>query len=792
MTDTLAVAAVGGYGRRELTPGSDIDLAFLYRGRNASAARDASSAVLYPLWDAGFRVSYSVRTVAECRQEAQGHLDSLTALLNIRFLSGDRVLVGDARREARSVAEKPRGRFASEVARSRDQRAARFGSVGRMLEPDLKESLGGQRDAQVIGWFGAVLGEPADADLSDERAPLDTLQRIGVLSKNEAASVEVVLDLLLLSRTALHRASRGPANRLVSEHQDAVAALLGVRGEDAWEPRDALMRDLIVAARRLERIADGITERVGRLAAKRAPSTVPVRRDVGFEASAMEAFAQVAESRGEISPDDRDWLEDEASRHGTLEWSPRVLAAFLRILRSGSSGSRALEDMESLELLWRFIDEWGSVRGRPQRDPYHRLPVDVHLLTTCAEVARLLVTPDEPFATEAVGLVGNDEAVLLGAFLHDIGKVGRGSHVLVGAEMADRAVMRMGVSDDVRDTVQFLVREHLLLSDTATRRDLQDEDLVLHVAARVGDARRLAMLYLLTVADAVSTGPSASTPWRMTLIRELVAKVNRAFERGLMDRDRADRLTRAESAFRHALEGGAAGPETIEAFLEAVPPAYLLTVDPSDAASHLRLVTPPPASGDVRMAILPGRYSGSATLSVGTRDRAGLLATITGALTLSGLSIHSANAFTTEDGVALDVFEVRSAFEEEEISEERWERFRARLEGGPDVRELDAAIRTLRAHYRDPPRDVPVEVRLDETASDFYTVVEVHGPDRLGLLFDLARTFSENRTDVHSAKVATYGPRVVDVFYVTDETGLKLTDPIRLEQLVQALSRVTA
>jgi [protein-PII] uridylyltransferase len=343
------------------------------------------------------------------------------------------------------------------------------------------------------------------------------------------------------------------------------------------------------------------------------------------------------------------------------------------------------------------------------------------------------------------------------------------------------------VSGGVREDALFLVGEHLLLADTATRRNLEDEDLILHVAAKIGDQRRLGMLYLLTVADAEATGPAASTPWRMGLVRELVGKVNRAFERGLMDPGRAARLVEAEALIRAAMTDAGRTPEDADAFVAAVPTGYLLWANPADASSHAGLVTPLPERDEVRTYVRPGALAGTYQLSVGAVDRLGLLAAVAGALTLAGLAILSAQAFTTQGGVALDVFEVRGAFEDE-IVEERWARFRSALfgaiEGGIDLGER---VRALRAHYAARVQGVPVAVRIDQQASDFSTVVEVGGPDRLGLLFDLAQAFADERVDVHVAKVATYGPRVVDVFYVRDEAGEKLADPERISALERAL-----
>jgi [protein-PII] uridylyltransferase len=771
-SDSLAVAALGGYGRGELAPGSDVDLLFVHRPGEDTGAAAMLMEVLYPLWDAGVKVSHAVRTPEECGLQASERLESLTSMLDAHLLAGSPELFFQAREAAMAVIRRDRSRFLRELEVSRDVREDRFGRVHHSLQPDLKEALGGLRDADLRGWV--------DHLLLDSRARLlaadwsDLAEREAAAGRRlDPSSAPREGRVLMLVRTALHRVAGSGSNRLVGEHHAAVAELLGLQPEETWESRDVLVRLVIDQARALDSGAAAAIRGAAR--AVGADWAIPMRapspdRPLGEEL--MASFAQVA--RGDLSPLDSIAEMEPAGSVGELNWSPDLLRSFLSMVEAGRAGWQALELMDAAGLVSKYLPEWEGVRGRPQRDPYHRYPVDVHLLATAAEVARLLQDPDEPFAEQAAQQVRDGGALLLGGLLHDIGKVGLGSHVSRGQEIAGRVLDRMGVVGERSEVVLFLVREHLLLSDTATRRNIEDEDLVLHVAARVGDQERLAALYLLTIADAHATGPNAVTPWRMALVRDLVSKVSRVFDRGLMDPGRAGRLERAEERVRQAmLAAGRTGSE-VEGFLRDVPPAYLLWARGADAPAHFDLVTPTPGPNESRVHVGPGRASGTYLLVVAARDRLGLLASISGALSLAGLSILTAQAFTTETGVALDAFEVRGAFEEE-VAGERWARFRHALEEALEGRaDTGTRIRALRAHYRAAPTGIPATIRVDHGASDFYTVVEVGGADRLGLLFDLTSTFAELGVDVHLAKVATYGPRVIDAFYVTDSTGQKL------------------
>ncbi|MGH2652694.1 MAG: HD domain-containing protein, partial [Actinomycetota bacterium] len=313
------------------------------------------------------------------------------------------------------------------------------------------------------------------------------------------------------------------------------------------------MRTLFEHARAVEHVSETFLDRaVAKLG--NGPAHLEVERPTGPE-EVLRAFALMAETGTPLGPASLDSVED--GLVGVPRWTDGMREAFLSILRAGADGARALEAMDRTGILSRFLPEWEPVRCRPQRDPYHRFSVDVHLLRTVAGVAAILhgENGEDALASEAASAIGDRDAVFLGGFLHDIGKIGSGSHVARGVEVAASALSRMGVPDPTAASVLFLVQQHLLLSDTATRRDSSDHNLVLDVAATVQDPERLAMLYVLTVADARATGPHAWTPWRQALVRELVAKVERVLEREEMGPDRAVLLARRLDEVR-VLAGG--------------------------------------------------------------------------------------------------------------------------------------------------------------------------------------------------------------------------------------------
>jgi [protein-PII] uridylyltransferase len=718
--------------------------------------------VFYPFWDAGITLGHAVRTVGDCLSEASERLDVLCSLLDARLVAGDGALVEDLERRLGAAVGKRRAHWIDALA---DDAAARHrgpAACSTSLEPDLKEGSGGLRDVHAVGWGIAISG--ADLVRGDEQRTLDEAE-----------------EFLIRLRSSLHLLTGKKTDRLVKDHQADLAPVFGFDATAGLDAADALMRGLFEHGRHVEHIRALVLERARDprpSAGAASPPTSP--EDV------LEALLEMSRSGAPPPPGWLDALSSVDLGPAPFVWTERMRSAFLALLATGDSGVSALEVLDRAGLLVAYIPEWEPVRSRPQRDPYHRYTVDMHLTATVATVAEMLEgKSDDDALTAAVSAVTDPDALLLGALLHDIGKTGEGRHVEVGARAAAEALRRMGIPEGTRERAELLVREHLLLSDTATRRDLGDPNIVLDVAARVEDPERLAMLYLLSVADAEATGPHASTPWRMGLVRELVGRVEHVLERRDMDHERAGELRSRTERARELLSSEQ--PEAVAGYLERLPRPYLLAVPPEDVAAHFNLLSSPIGSAEVRTAARAGSRRGTWELAVVAADRPGLLARMAGSLALAGLSILSAQAFTTEDGVAIDLFVVEPAFHGD-IDEERWRIVRHTLRKALEGRlSLEYRVREKRRHYPSPPAEVPTEVRVLNDVSDFATVVEVEAPDRLGLLFDLARAFEELRLDVSLAKVATYGPRVVDAFYVRDLYGEKIEDAEHAEEIRRAI-----
>ncbi len=765
----LAIVALGSFARRELCPASDVDLLLLHAGWGRADLSDLVQRLCYPLWDAGLQVGHAVRTPAEAVAAAGDHLDTATALADRRLVAGDSGLLDDLASRAGRWLRRNAARLLTELAEADAHRHLRAGDRAGMLEPHLKDGAGGLRDLHGLRWAAACLLGEAGLD------PLVSAQYLGAAGRRELA---LAGHTLLSARCALHlargaggRPGSAELDRLRLDLQDEVAARLGL---DAGEK---LLREVGLATRTVayfaERVRPLLIEdaRGGRrrLRARSARGGRPlgpglslldgaVAVEDGFQLVASLGLRAVAAAgrRGvRLHRHSAERLRREIADAGTLPWDEPAREALLDLLRAGAGALPAFADADFLGLLPAHLPEWARVRGRPQRNPFHIYDLDTHLHQTVAQVVDL-----GQGAALPEGLADPD-TLLLAAWLHDVGKAWPGDHSVVGARVADEWLRRMGFGERRAERVARLVRHHLLLPDAAQHRDVDDEGELRRVADAVGDVEALDALYLLSLADSRATGPTAHSPWKDDLLRELHARVRRVF--------RSEPGPVLPGAAEVAAEVRGRGAES---FLEAADARYLATAGAEQVLVHAELATPPPAVGELRASVRPGPVAGTVTLSIAAGDRRGLIADCAGVLAAADAEVLDARAFTVK-GTALDWFVVRprgAAIDQDRLISDLERAAAGALDVAAAVadreRRRDARPRPLAAL-------VPVEIGFDLRGD--VSRIDIRGPDAPGLLYRLTRVLTDTGLDLIGARVATLGPDVRDIFFVRGAATTDLT-----------------
>ena len=706
-----AVIATGGYARGVLAPGSDIDVVLLHPPKaKESLVKEMAEALWYPLWDAGLKLSPAVHSVKSLLQLAGDDLDTATSVLTVRPLAGDPHVAAEVQRAALEQWRRRPFVWLQRLLENGHQRWKRFGDVASLLEPDLKDGRGGLRDHDMIRWALRV-------DRSDVAAALE-------------APIEDLAgpaDLLLAVRCELHRTTGRATNMLLLQDQDRVAAAMG------YADADALMLQVAGSAHAIEWAADRFWRRIERLirtggratsgtrvSATLAPGIVVIDEEAGVADGAdldspsfVFRFAAAAAHAG--LPLDGRSLRMLASR-GVAPgeaWTENTLRAFVSLLGAGRAVVPTVEALERYDLFSRYLPEWRAVRSLPQRNAFHTFTVDHHLLETVAN------------ASAFVRDVGRPDLLLLGALMHDLGKGHPGDHTDAGVRLIDDVAARMGLPDDDREVVRSMVALHLLLPETATRRDLSDPRTAQVVAEAVGDLGTLQLLRALTEADSKATGPAAWSAWKQSLLDELVTAAAGVL-RG------QESMSRTAPVARHL--------ERLAALVSDVPGAV--------HTEHEDL-------GDVEV------------LRTASRDRTGLFATIAGVLALHGLDVVNAAAATSADEVAVDEFRISKSAG----VTPNWQRIENDLRGAVSG-DVDIASRLeqrLRSASRRRPQAAAsprFEVLVSNEASESTTVIEVRAPDAPAVQYRLSHALTGMGLDVRAAMVATLGHEVVDVFYV--------------------------
>jgi [protein-PII] uridylyltransferase len=816
--EELTLVAVGGYGRGELAPASDIDLLFLHPYKRTPLVEQMAEFLIYKLWDIGLKVGHATRGVAESIRLAQEDLSVRTALLEARYVWGSRALFDQLRAKYdREVIAGHTAEFLDAKLAERDERHRRVGDSRYLLEPNIKEGKGGLRDLHTLLWIGKFLFRIET---------IGDLIRHGVLNRQSLSTFLAAQRFLWTVRCHLHWLTGRAEERLTFDIQPEIARRMGYRDRPGSLGVERLMKRYYLVAKDVGALTRIICAALDEQ--QRRPPNFLVRR-FGLGRRRINGFEIHA---GRISLADARLFEREPIRmlelfhlaqERELDIHPQALSAvsqnlklvdqklredreanrlFLDILCSRKEPHLALTRMNEGGLLGRFVPDFGRVVALMQQGLYHVYTVDEHTIRVIEvlwQIEQGKLADELPLATELMPKLLSRRELYLAALIHDLGKGRRSNHSIIGEEIAKRLCPRLGLPDDATETVAWLVRHHLIMSTTAFRRDTEDPKTIADFVATVQSPERLKLLLVLTAADIRAVGPNVWNGWKGQLLRELYHEAAAAMATGDPSGRRNERIGKAKFDVAEALASLPDRPWSraeIAAYVDRHDPRYWLGFPTEQLVRHAQLLAA--ADAERRPLTLDFRtdsFRDRTELLLYAADHPGLFMKIGGALALSGASIVDAHIFTTQDGMALDVLGFQDADTRRAIADEaRLARIARNIERalGGEIW-LEKALkerRTLPA--RTDVFKVEPRVLIDNNASRTHSVIEINGRDRPGLLFDLARTLKDLGLVINSAHVTTYGERVVDVFYVKDVFGLKITQRAKMQRIQKGLSEALA
>jgi [protein-PII] uridylyltransferase len=809
----LLLMAVGGYGRGEMALHSDVDIAFVTPWKPTGWSEQAIESILYLLWDLGLKVGHSSRSVDEVVRTAADDHTVRTALLEGRYLWGDEALFDlvQARFWKEVVGGDARG-FVTEKLEERNARHQRMGDSRYVVEPNVKEGKGGLRDLHTLFWIGKFAYR-----LRDVRE----LVEVGLLSPEELRQFQRAERFLWAVRCHLHLVAGRAEERLTFDYQREIAVRMNYADRPGRSPVERFMRHYFLHAKTVgdltgvflahldEKFArsgrrfglpairrrpgklEGFVLDRGRLA---LPSEEFFRED---PVRLLQIFALADRHALEIHPlAMRAAARDSKLIDAAVRSDPRANALFLDVLTSHRDPETVLRWMNEAGVFGRFVPDFGRVVAQMQFDMYHHYTVDEHSIRAIglmAKIERGELKEDHPLSSHLIKSIASRRALYVSVLLHDIAKGRGGDHSELGAEVARTLCPRLGLDEAETDTVAWLVRRHLLMSATAFKRDLADPQTIADFVEKVASMERLRLLFLLTVVDIRAVGPGVWNGWKRQLLRELFDSAEELLRLGHKQKGRRERV----AAVQEELAGRLGWEDSRFARLGfRLPDSYWLSEPLDVLEGNARLMDSadraPASARPISTSVQSER--GATLVSLYSKDQPGLFYRLAAAISLAGGNIIDARIHTTLDGMALDNFLVQDSagkpFADRHQLDRLEEAVLAALGGKePEMARLEAKpLPRARAEAF----SVQPAAFVDNHASSRYTVVEVNARDRPALLSGLAGALYESRTLVHSAHIATYGERAVDVFYLTDIAGAKIVSPARVKQLQARLARAAA
>jgi [protein-PII] uridylyltransferase len=802
--ERLAVVAVGGYGRAEMAPHSDVDLLFLTPYKVTPWAESVIESTLYILWDLRLKVGHSTRTVRDCLRLGREDYTIRTALLEHRHVCGDRALSEElGERLWRDLFRTTGPDFIEAKLAERAERLKKHGGQRYVLEPNVKEGKGGLRDLQSLFWIAKYLHR-----VDSSRALLS----LGFFRPEEWEAFERAEGFLWAVRCHLHLIAGRAVDQLTFDMQVEVARRMGYRDGGGRRAVEHFMQDYFRHATKVGELTRIFLTALEASHVKKEPGLLRMLR----RPRKARAPYRIRQNRLDVA-DERAFLSDkinmirvfeEALRTGVLlhpdtmrliaanlhliddevRGDPEAQRLFLGLLLKHGNPERALRRMNELGVLAAFIPEFEPIVAMMQFNVYHHYTVDEHIIqciSTLAQIERGELVEELPIASRILKEGVNRRVLYVALLLHDIGKVRPEDHSVLGAQIARRVAPRLGLNPEECETVEWLVRYHLLMSDMAQKRDIADPRTVRDFAKAVRTRKRLDLLTVLTVCDIRGVGPNTWNNWKAMLLRGLYHQTAEALETGLEEVNREKREDEAKRALREALKDWDARDLRRETSRHYGPYWQGLSTETQVVFARLLRDLGP---DEIRIDLQPEPDRDATRACFALADHPGIFSRLAGALALAGANVVDARTYTSKDGYATAVFWIQDA-EGAPYEESRLPRLRSTIERTlrGEVVAREALKSKDKIRRREKEFQFPTSITFDNEGSDIYTIIEVDTRDRPGLLYDLTRTLANANIYIASAVIATYGAQVVDTFYVKDMFGLKLYSKQKREALERKL-----
>ncbi|MDO7844480.1 [protein-PII] uridylyltransferase [Sphingomonas immobilis] len=804
-SERIAIIAVGGYGRGEMAPYSDVDIGFLTPWKQTGWAEQVIESMLYALWDLGLKVGHSSRSLDEMVRQAKGDITIRTALLEARYVWGDQALYDEAARRFKAEVQADTARtFIAEKLAERNVRHKRMGDTRYAVEPNVKEAKGGLRDLHTLFWIGKYaynVSEPGE------------LVEAGLLSRTEYRQFNRAENFLWAVRCHLHSIAGRAEDRLTFDLQTEIADRMRFADRPGKSKVERFMQYYFLQAKRvgdltgvfLAHLDEKFASRgkrfglavLGRRAPRKLDGFVMERGRLAIPADdffqknpvrLIELFALADLHSLEIHPLTIRAAARDAKLADDIRQDGRANALFLDVLTSARDPETVLRWMNEAGVFGRFVPDFGRVVAQMQFDMYHHYTVDEHTIRAIGLLARIEkgeLDDDHPLASVVIRQIVSRRALFVAVLLHDIAKGRGGDHSVLGADVAHRLCPRFGLSPAETETVAWLVRQHLLMSATAFKRDLSDFKTILDFTELVQSPERLRLLLLLTVVDIRAVGPGVWNSWKRQLLTDLYESAEEVLRLGHKQKGRGERIAAKQDALRATLGWDEA---RFDALLRRLPDPYWVAEPDAVLASNAHMVS---AAGDARLSIdtQVDRERGATLVTVYAADHPGLFYRIAGAISLAGGNIIDARIHTTRDGMALDNFLVQDPMGGSFDDPAQLTRLKTAIEDSlaSRTRLFDKLMAKPLPRPRADAFPIAPNVLIENKASNRFTVIEVNARDRPALLHQLAHALYDSKVTIHSAHVATYGERAVDTFYLTDLTGDKIASTSRLKTIERRL-----